>query len=242
MLTRRRRYRSDRRFARSSRRPAALSNDVRMSDADEGGGRAGHAPTTAGVLANLPARARSAPARAAPQRARRRPRRARQRRSRRRTARGAERGARRPRRAHARRRARHAGRHAPGEVPGARRTAASAARGRARTREGFPGRASSARTTRPAESVQPPGGAELVASAAEIVGELAKAGSDGRAPAQGRPLAPAALLSDAPEPRAPAELSVYCAPRRAVVTQVAADGGPNADRIDPLGRIGPAGP
>ncbi len=64
-------------------------------------------------------------------------------------------------------------------------------------------------------TVHPPGGAELVASAAEIVGELAKAGlSTGERLLKDLALAPAALLSDgaaagahrAAQPR----LAVYC--------------------------------
>ena len=85
-------------------------------------------------------------------------------------------------------------------------------------------------------SLQPPGGTELVASAAELVGELAKAGFS-----RGERLLKD-VFSRLPGPELPAPRrarrrsgedrrgSVYLRPRRAPVTQVTGDGGPNADR------------
>jgi hypothetical protein len=79
--------------------------------------------------------------------------------------------------------------------------------------------------------VQPPGAAELVASAAEIVGELAKAGlSTGER-----------LLKDVIS-RLPLSCGLYTRPHAELpATQVEGDGGPIADWIEssPLGRIGP---
>ncbi len=118
--------------------------------------------------------------------------------------------------------------HARPRAPGRRR----AARRRARC----PRRVSSARATARSGPVQPPGGAELVASAVEIVGELAKAGlSTRRAPAQRRALAPAAPLSASRAGVRSAGDMYTAAPRRAAVAQVAAGGGPNADRARSAG-------
>ena len=111
----------------------------------------------------------------------------------------------------------------------ARRTAKPAVAVEPAPRQGF--ESEGERTSRP---VQPPGGRSWSHSAAEIVGELAKAGSStGERLLKDVAVAAAALLSP-----------LCILPRNAEPSRLrsGAGGGPNADRVDPLGRIGPAGP
>ena len=151
-----------RRRAYSARREAqALSNDVHVPDAS---GSDGSVSNERGVLANLP---RTRPQRSSARRA-----------AARESARAAGgNGARAPAGPAPAKRARPTSKRAGGSTrPAQTRPSAAAERARSRPQQAAPRQGFETEPQAARGSVQPPGGAELVASAAELVGELAKAG------------------------------------------------------------------